>query len=266
MGKTVVITGGAGGMGRAVAEKLAKNGYRVFSLDIRKNGEKADGIQEIEVDVCKQDSIDNAYGIISSQTDSLTAILNFAGIIMMNSLVEISEEAFMKIFDVNFFGAYRINKTFLPLILKNKGKIIITTSELASTRTIPFNSVYSISKKTLDAYAEGLRMELGLLGIQVITLRPGAVSTNLINNSNSALEMLEKSTQLYKSHTKKFQKIMDSEQGTAIPAGKIADLVYKILEKKHPKYIYAKNTGTKLKLLKFIPTKIQVGLYRKLLK
>ncbi len=266
MEKAVVITGGASGMGRAVAEKLAKNGYYVYSLDVKKNDNKVDGIYEIEVDVCKQNSIDNAYKIISAETDCLVAILNFAGIIMMNSLVEISEEAFTKIFDVNFFGAYRINKTFLPLILKNNGKIIITTSELAPNKIIPFNSIYSISKKALDAYAEGLRMELSLLGIQVITLRPGAVSTNLINNSNNALEVLEANTKLYKDNTKNFKKIMDSEQGTAIPATKIADLVFKILEKKRPRYIYTKNASKKLKLLNLIPTSLQVKLYRKLLK
>lgn len=266
MSKTVVITGGAGGMGRAVAEKLAKCGYRVFSLDIRTNDAQTDGIYQIETDVRKQESIDNAYAIVSSQTDRLDAVLNFAGIIMMDSLVEISEEAFTKIFDINFFGAYRVNKTFFPLILKNKGKIVITTSELAATRVIPFNAIYSITKKALDAYAEGLRMELGLLGIKVITLRPGAMATTLIDNSNGALESLKRSTKLYASHTKKFQKIMDSEQGTAIPVSKIADWVYKILEKKRPKYIYAKNASAKLKLLNYVSTGTQVKLYKTLLK
>lgn len=264
--KTVVITGGASGMGRAVAEKLATNGFRVFSLDVNTNEKQVEGIFQIEVDVRSQQSISNAYETISAQTESLDAILNFAGIIMMNSLVEISEEDFVKIFDVNFFGAYRVNKTFLPLILKNKGKIIVTTSELAPNKIIPFNSIYSISKKALDAYAEGLRMELGLLGIRVITLRPGAVATNLINCSNNALEKMENSTVLYKTHTKKFQKIMDSEQGTAIPASKIGDLVLKILQKKRPKYVYAKNASGKLKLLNLIPTGLQVKLYKKLLK
>lgn len=266
MQKTVVITGGASGMGRAVALKLAKSGYLVYSLDIKQSGKEVENIVEIEVDVRKQASIDNAFKIISAQTDGLYAILNFAGIIMMNSLVEISEEDYTNIFDINFFGVYRINKTFLPLILKNKGKILITTSELATTKIIPFNSIYSISKKALDCYAEGLRMELGLLGIQVITLRPGAVSTNLIDHSNNALTILENNTKLYKDNTKKFQKIMDSEQGTAISADKIANLVYRILEKKRPKYIYSKNASKKLKLLNMVPTGLQVKLYKKLLK
>ena len=266
MKKTVIITGGASGMGRAVSLFLAQKGYYVYSLDIKNIRGNVDNIFEIEVDVCSQESIDNAFKIISSQTKEIFAILNFAGIVMMNSLVEISESDFMKIFNVNFFGAYRINKTFLPLILNNKGKILITTSELAPNKIIPFNSIYSISKKALDAYAEGLRMELGLLGIQVITLRPGAVSTNMIDHSNSALHNFEKNTVLYKDITKKFKKIVDGEQGSAIPAEKIAQLVYKILEKKHSRYVYAKNISKKLKLLNAVPTGLQLKIYKKLLK
>lgn len=266
MKKTVIVTGGASGMGRAVVSHLAEKGYFVYSLDINRSGEQNDNICEITVDVCSQESIDKAYEVISKQTDEIFAVINFAGIIMMNSLVEITEEDFIKIFNVNLFGAYRINKTFLPLILKNKGKIIVTTSELAPNKIIPFNSIYSISKKALDAYAEGLRMELSLLGIKVITLRPGAVSTNMIDKSNGALEKFEKSTVLYKDITAKFKRIVDAEQGSAIPAVKIAELVYKILERKRPKYVYAKNVSKKLKLLNCISTNLQIKIYNKLLK
>lgn len=264
--KRVVITGGASGMGRAVALKLAENGYFVYSCDIKKNAEEKENICQLEMDVCKQASVSAAFEKISAETDSLEAIINFAGIIMMNSLVEISEEDFTKIFDVNFFGAYRVNKTFLPLVLKNKGKIIITTSELAPNRIIPFNSIYSISKKALDAYAEGLRMELGILGVPVITLRPGAVSTEMIGSSNNAVDKMVNGTVLYKNNTAKFKKIVDSEQGTAIPASKIANLVLKMLNRKRVKYVYTKNASLKLKLLNVVPTGMQVKIYKTLLK
>ncbi len=273
MKKTVVITGGARGMGRAAARTLADAGYFVYSLDIQPGREDPDDIRnryirELQVDVCCQESIDKAYRQISAEVDRLDGILHFAGMILMDSLVEIPEEQFLKIFQVNLFGAYRINKTFLPLILASgpKGRILLTTSELAPNKIIPFNSIYSISKKALDAYAEGLRMELGLLGVQVITLRPGAVATDLIGHSNRALETLKSNTKLYRDNTKKFQKIMDAEQGTAIPAERIGELVLNILTEKHPRYIYTTNASKKLKLLNIVPTGIQVKLYRKLLK
>lgn len=263
--KSVLVTGAASGMGRAVAEKLAQSGYYVYACDLNKT-EEMTNICQLTMDICDQQSIDAAFQYVSEQTNQLDAIINFAGIIMMNSLVEIPESQYKKIFDVNFFGAYRVNKTFLPLVLHNKGKIIITTSELAPNKIIPFNSIYSISKKALDAYAEGLRMELALLDVPVVTLRPGAVKTNMLHSSDSAVDGLVSGTQLYKSNTAKFKKIVASEQGTAIPASKIANLVLKIVKAKHPKFVYTKNASLKLKLLNLVPAKLQAKIYKTLLK
>ena len=264
--KYALITGGASGMGRATALHLSQNGYNVFSLDIKKQAEEIENITQIIADVTNAESIKNAYEIIINITKSLDAVINFAGIIMMNSLIEISEEDFVRIFNINLFGAYRINKQFFPLVKNGNGKIIITTSELAPNKILPFNAIYSISKKSLDAYAEGLRMELGLLNIPVITLRPGAVETPILDDSNKEMQALNDNTTLYKNTITKFKHIVDREQGGAIPPDKIAKLVLKILTKKNPRCIYAKNTSKKLKLLSAIPAKTQIKLLKMILK
>lgn len=263
--KYALITGAASGMGRATAIKLAQNGYHVFSCDI-KQAEQIDNITQLTVDVTDIKSIQKAYEYITTITDKLDAVINFAGIIMMNSLVEISEEDFTRIFNINLFGAYRINKTFFPLVHNAKGRIIITTSELAPNKILPFNAIYAISKKALDAYAQGLTMELGLLDIPVITLRPGAVKTPIINDSTKQMNDLDANTTLYKNTITKFKHIVDKEQGGTIPPEKIADLVFKILNKKRPKHIYKKNISKKLKLLNILPTKTQIKLLKLILK
>lgn len=264
--KYALVTGGASGMGRATALHLSKNGYHVFSLDINRHNEEIENITQIIADVTNMASIQNAYNLILKTTNSLDAVINFAGIIMMNSLIEMSEEEFVRIFNINLFGAFRINKTFFPLIKNGNGKIIITTSELAPNKILPFNAIYSISKKSLDAYAEGLRMELGLLNIPVITLRPGAVETPILTDSNKEMQALNDNTTLYKNTITKFKHIVDHEQGGAIAPEKIAKLVLKILSKKNPKYIYAKNTSKKLKLLSVLPAKTQIKLFKMILK
>ena len=263
--KYVLITGGASGMGRATALKLAQNGYHVFSCDIKKNVE-TENITQLIVDVTDMQSIQKAYQDICNTTDKLEAVINFAGIIMMNSLIEISEEEFLKIFNINVFGAYRINKIFFPLVKNGNGRIIITTSELAPNKILPFNAIYAISKKALDAYAQGLTMELGLLGIPVITLRPGAVETPILNDSNKEMETLNSNTDLYKNTITKFKNIVDKEQGGAIAPEKVANLVLKILNKKNPKHIYKKNISKKLKLLNAVPTKLQLKIFKMILK
>ena len=264
--KDILITGGASGMGNAVAKTLANNGYNVFSLDIKKADNLPKNVTQLTVDITSLDSVQKAYEYISSKVENLDAIINFAGIIMMDSLIEISEEDFVKIFNVNLFGTYRVNKVFAPLVIKNKGKIIVTTSELAPNKILPFNAIYSVSKKALDAYAEGLRMELGLLGVQVVTLRPGAVKTELIQSSSSALDKLVNNTSLYKNFTKNFKKIVDANQSGTIPAEKIGALVLKILNKKSPKCVYTKNANIKLKMLNLVPAKARIGLIKMLLK
>lgn len=262
----VLITGGASGMGRATALKLAKNGYHVFSCDIKNNEEVVENITQLKVDVTNMQSIIEAYNFVCTKTEKLSAVINFAGIIMMKSLIEISEEDFVRIFDINLFGTFRINKVFFPLVKKGNGKVIITTSELAQNKILPFNAIYSISKKALDAYAQGLTMELGLLNIPVITIRPGAVETPILKDSNKEMEELNSNTTLYKNTITKFKNIVDKEQGGAIPPEKIADLVFKILHNKNPKHIYKKNVSKKLKLLNVIPTKLQLKIFKIILK
>ena len=264
--KYALITGGASGMGRATALELANNGYIVFSCDINLHPEENKNIIQIKTDVTSLESVQNAYKQVLKITNKLDTVINFAGIILMNSLIEISEEEFVKIFNINLFGAYRINKTFFPLVQKAKGKIIITTSELADNKILPFNAIYAISKKALDAYAQGLTMELGLLDIPVITLRPGAVSTPIIKSSSEQMNALNTNTILYKNTISKFKHIVDKEHDKGIDPQKIAKTVLKILNKKKPRHVYKKNISKKLKLLNMLPTKTQIKLLKLILK
>ena len=103
-------------------------------------------------------------------------------------------------------------------------------------------------------------MELGLLDIPVITLRPGAVSTPIINSSSEQMNNLNANTVLYKNTIPKFKSFVDKEHDKGISPEKIANKVLKILNKKNPKAIYKKNISFKLKLLNCLPTKTQIKL------
>ena len=156
--KNVVITGAYGGMGYATAKVLAEDGYTVFALD--KNVREAEpNIIPVETDVTDAESVRRAFETVCSQADKVCAIIHFAGIYRLDSLVEMSEERFTGIFDINVFGAYRINKTFLPL-LEEGGRIILTSSELAPLSPLPFTGIYAVTKTALEQYAFSLRMEL----------------------------------------------------------------------------------------------------------
>lgn len=260
----ILITGACGGMGKATTELLNKEGHTIYAID-KKLFDKIDGVNYYEVDITKQEEIDKAFDEICEMTSNLDVIINFAGIYNLDSLVEISEEDFIKIFNINLFGVYRINKTFLPLLKKNS-KVIITSSELAPLDPLPFTGLYGITKAALEKYAYSLRMELNILDIKVVVIRPGAVKTDLLDVSTTALDRFCNETKLYKCNATRFKKIVNNVEAKKIDAIKIAKIARKIINSKHPKYVYNINRNFLLKLLNILPQKWQVGIIKKILK
>ena len=262
--KYVLVTGAYGGMGKATIKLLKEKGYFIFALD-KKVEEKEDNILPIECDITSEKSILLAFEKIKKVTNQLFAIIHYAGIYMLNSLVEIEHDKFEKIFKINLFGAFLINKTFLPL-LKDGSKIIMTTSELASLDPLPFTGLYAITKSALDKYAYSLRMELQLLNISVSTLRAGAVNTGMLNVSMSELDDFCNNTKLYNYNAKRFMNIVNSVEAKKVLPIKVAKKTYKILNKKNPKFAYSINRNKLLILLNILPKRLQFWIIRKILK
>ena len=203
--KSILITGAYGGMGRAASELFASRGYRVFALD-RQIGEARKNIIPIEADITSEDSVKAALEAVKGYTGSLYAVIHFAGIYMLDSLVEMGDDAFSRIFDVNMRGAFLVNKTFLSL-LGEGSRILITTSELAPLDPLPFTGIYAVSKGALDKYAYSLRMELQLLGVGVSVLRAGAVDTGMLGASTDALDRFCEKTELYTCNADRFKRV-----------------------------------------------------------
>ena len=262
--KYVLITGVSGGMGLATAKKFIENDYFVYGLDIRKPVEEIPNLKFIETDLRKEESVVNAFNIIKEDNIKFDSIINMAGIYDLNSLVEMSEADFVRIFDINVFSIYRVNKTFLPS-LNEKGKIIITSSELGPLDPLPFTGIYGITKSTIEKYAYSLRMELQLLGYQVVIIRPGAVETTLLDVSTTRIDGFEKETKLYKYNASKFKEITEKVESRKIKPEKIANLAYKINSKKKAKYVYKINRNPLLLLLNILPQRFQNWVIKKIL-
>ena len=262
--KCVLVTGAYGGMGKATVQALREAGYFVFALD-KRTEEGEENVLPICADLTDEESVKTAFDKVKAHTDELTAIVHFAGVYHLNSLVEMTDEAFCRTFAINVFGAFRVNKIFLPL-LKRGSKIVVTTSELAPLDPLPFTGLYAVTKSALDKYAYSLRMELQLLGISVSVLRPGAVQTDMLGVSTSDLDKFCENTKLYTCNAKRFKRIVEGVEAKKVSTEKVAKKALAILKAKRPKYVYTLNRNPLLLLLNLLPARMQTWAIAKVLK
>ena len=262
--KYALVTGAYGGMGYKTVKELASSGFTVFALD-KKVGEEEENVIPLEADITDVDSLQLAFEKVKAVTEELYAIVHFAGVYMLDSLIELPDEAFDKIFKINVYGAFYINKIFMPL-LKKGSKILITTSELAPLDPLPFTGIYAVTKGALDKYAYSLRMELQLLGVSVSVLRAGAVSTGMLGVSTDALDAFCDKTQVYQCNAARFKKIVNGVEAKSVSPEKIAGKTRKILQKKNPKFVYTINRNKLLLLLNALPKSVQCYAIKKILK
>lgn len=265
MNKYVLITGCNGGMGLSIVNKFLSNGYNVIGIDINNKKIDNDNFHFYQADLTKIEEINNIYNQIKSQNIKLEAIINACGIYNLDSLIEIEEQDFVKIFDINVFSIYRINKMFIDL-LSLKGKIFVISSELGCLDPLPFTGIYAITKHTIESYVYSLRMELQLLDYQVILIRPGAVDTGLLDVSTISLDKFIEKTSHYKCNSKRFKSIVDSVENKKIYPDKIGNLIYKINKKKRTKYVYNINRNKLLLLLNILPRRLQNKIIKIILK
>lgn len=262
--KHIVITGAYGGMGYAASKALAEQGFTIFALD-KNVREPEPNILPIETDVTDPESVSRAFLAVEAQTKKIYAIVHFAGIYRLDSLVEISEERFTEIFNVNLFGAFRINKAFLPLLGKGS-RILLTTSELAPLSPLPFTGIYAITKTALERYADSLRMELHLLGIDVAVIRPGAVKTDLLNVSTNELDRFCRNTCVYTYNAARFKRIVDRTEARNVPPQAVANTAVCALTARRPKYVYNLNRNPLLRILNVLPASWQTSVIGRILR
>lgn len=174
--KSVLVTGASTGIGRNLAETLARSGHHVYAGARKEKDLTAlnaiENITAVKLDVTKQDEIDAVVALIQERGTGLYALVNNAGIggggIVANTPVE--DQTF--VYKVNVEGVYRVTKAFTPLILESKGRIS-TTGSIAGTITRAGLSAYSGSKHWIEAFTDSLALEMEPQGVLVSVIEPG---------------------------------------------------------------------------------------------
>ena len=174
--KAVLITGASTGIGRFMAERLAKDGYYVYA-GARKQDDidelsAIDNIEGIRLDVTKQADIDAAVATVAKGGRGLYGLVNNAGIFLGGPAVDVPVDELEWIMNVNVYGPYRVTQAFAPMIIESKGRIT-TTGSISGILSGRFFSHYSMSKHAIEAFTDSLAVEMEPLGVAVSVIEPG---------------------------------------------------------------------------------------------
>ena len=248
--QSAVITGASTGIGWATAKLLLDRGFRVFG-SVRKQADadrlKAEfgaNFTPLLFDVTDEAAVLAAAREVRAALngETLTGLVNNAGIAVAGPVLELSADEFRRQMDVNVIGPIIATQAFGPLLgsdpsLKGpKGRIVMVSS-VAGRNGNPLTAAYSASKHAIEGLSESLRREMMLFGIDVIIVAPGAVKTPIWSKAEEVDISAYRNSPFFPA-LQRIRKFMLQLGETGLPAGTIAAAIADALTSANPKVRY----------------------------
>ena len=189
-GRPVMITGAASGIGRALAQRLSRDGSPVAIADIDEAGLK-DTERTMEgpaltrvLDVCDAGDVHRfAAEVREWLTAPLAAVFNNAGVAVASSVIDAEPEDDEWLRRINFDGVVNGTRAFLPILVEQDYGVIVNTSSVFGLLGMPYQSAYCASKFAVRGFTDALRQELRGTGVSAVNIHPGGVTTNIARNA-----------------------------------------------------------------------------------
>ena len=225
-GKTLIVTGAGSGIGQALCWQLLEAGANIAGIDIHsealaetqraaKVGE--DRFKAFVLDITDKARVDALPSEVIKHFGSVDGIINNAGIIQKFIAVnDLTIEEINKVVDVNFYGTVYMTKAFLPLLLERPEAHIVNVSSMGGFIPFPRQTVYGATKAAVKIFTEGLYAELRDTPVHVTVIFPGAVATNITENSGLGPPR---------------QEANPAKGNMALPAAKAAGMIIRAMEK-----------------------------------
>ena len=253
--KSVLVTGAARGIGRAVTERLAATGWQVYAgVRNEQDGEHltselAGQITPLILDITDEQQI---AALETALPDRLDAIVNNAGIAINAPVESIPLDQLRRQFDVNVFGTIAATQAVLPKIRAAHGRIVFISSVSGRIST-PWSGPYCGSKYALEALADALRMEVKPWGISVSLVEPTATDTDMWGSilddfDRTTASLTEEQQSLYASHGTGIRRAMKFMQKTTVPVEHVVKCVERALTAKRPRARYPVGIPSKVQL------------------
>lgn len=198
--KVVIVTGAAGGIGLATVKKFAALQAKIVLVDLKKESlDKAvDGIQlngstelfPVECDITKEDEVIQVFTQTMNKWGRVDVIVNNAGVMMFKAIEELTLDDWMKIFNVDLFGAF----FFIKHGFKNmkRGSAIVNVASIHAVMTEPMVAPYAAAKAALLSLTRSSALEGKPKGIRVNAVLPGAVDTPMLWDNPNVKAGIEK--------------------------------------------------------------------------
>ena len=194
MKKVVLVTGGSRGIGKAICEKFAAEGYFV-AVNFEKSEEKAKALAEkiggkaFCADVSDYNAVSGMFDEIEKEMGEVSVLINNAAISTFGLFQDCSDEEWERIFGVNVKGVFNCSKRAIGNMLKNQRGSIVNISSIWGVTGGSCECHYSATKAAVIGYTKAMAKELGPSGIRVNCVAPGAVDTEM--NARFSKEDLE---------------------------------------------------------------------------
>jgi NAD(P)-dependent dehydrogenase (short-subunit alcohol dehydrogenase family) len=197
--KVIVVTGGGSGIGRELVLALLARGARVAALDINPAtlhethalaGANADKVSLHIVNIADRQAVEALPQQVIQTHGVVDGLINNAGIIQPFVRVnDLDYQAIERVLNVNLYGVIYMTKAFLPHLLKRPAAHIVNVSSMGGFFPVPGQSIYGASKAAVKLFTEGLYAELLDTPVRVTAVFPGAIATNISENSGVVMEM-----------------------------------------------------------------------------
>ena len=179
--KVILITGASSGMGYDAAQTLARQGHRVYAAARRlelMEPLKALGVVTLRMDVTDETSMQQGVEAVIQSEGRIDVLVNNAGYGFFGAIETVPMEEARRQLEVNVFGLARLTQLVLPYMRQQGSGRIINTSSIAGKMVIYLGGWYNVTKYSVEAFSDALRMEVKPFGIDVVMIEPGAIKTD----------------------------------------------------------------------------------------
>ena len=191
----VLISGCSTGIGRALVTEFASSNWHVFATARKPKAIddlKTKNVEVEALDVTDEKSIKACVDSVIAKTGRIDMLVNNAGLLLIGPLVELETSELRRQFETNVIGLAALTRAVVPHMIKKRTGKIVNMSSVSGVLPTPFAGAYCSTKAALTAFSDSLRMELKPFGIQVITVQPGGIKSNLAENADKKLERFKK--------------------------------------------------------------------------